>query len=429
MLSLREIVSLLLIIYLMLGVALRTKHPRTPIWAVMIFAAFITVASGLIPVDEIGMHVDLNVIFFLIGMFSIVSMAEESGLVGFISTWFIEKFRSRRSVLIASSLLFGLMAAVAVNDTVALMGPPLAYLVARSLGVSVELAMLILMFSITIGSTMTPLGNPQNMMISTSSGMDAPFIYFTKYLAAPTIVNLLITPLILMKLYGVEERKMGVGVIPHEAIRDRRDAAVGGFGLLAALTLLVANDLLALMGRPHVEARGLIPMMVASGLYLFTDEPRRVLRGVDWGSIIFFIGMFITMDGIWEGGVLREAFQALMPSKPEGLTGMASITLTSLAFSQVLSNVPFVRLSISYMKQAGCVGGDVLSWMTLAMASTIAGNLTILGAASNVIVLEALESRYGATISFWRFLKYGSVVTAVNVAVYLAYLAFMAAFA
>jgi len=78
----------------------------------------------------------------------------------------------------------------------------------------------------------------------------------------------------------------------------------------------------------------------------------------------------------------------------------------------VLSNVPFVKLFINYMKTLGYTGEDCSSWLTLAMASTIAGNLTILGAASNIIILEVLESRMNTTITFMEFLKVGAIVTA-----------------
>lgn len=418
MIDLKGVVSVLLVIYLVVAIASRTKYPKVPIWVIMMFSAFVVVITDLIPLDKIGEHVDLNVVFFLIGMFSIVSIAESSGLLNFVSTWFITKFKSRKTVLVASSLLFGLMAAITVNDSVALIGPPLAYLISKSTGVSTELIILLLMFSLTIGSTMTPLGNPQNMLIATSSGMNAPFIEFIKYLAIPTILNLIITPLVLMKLFKVEDQKVSLVLIPQETIKNKRDAYIGAVGLVVTVALIVGNDVMAILGKPHVVARGFIPMIVAAGLYIAVSDPRKVLKGVDWGSILFFIGMFITMDGIWEGGVLEKIFYLIMPNKLEGIASTLPIVVSSLVLSQVLSNVPFVKLFLNYMKNLGYSGSNVLEWILLAMASTIAGNLTILGAASNVIVLEALESKYNSTISFWDFLKYGFLVTLINILVY-----------
>ncbi|MGB9806708.1 MAG: SLC13 family permease [Thermoproteota archaeon] len=422
MIDFKGAISVLLVVYLVASVASRTKYPKVPIWAIMMFGAFVTVTSGLIPPDKIGEHVDLNVIFFLIGMFSIVSVAESSGLLNFVSAWFLARFKSRKAVLIASSLLFGLMAAVTVNDSVALIGPPIAYLISKSTGISIELMILLLMFSLTIGSVMTPLGNPQNMLIATSSGMNAPFIEFIKYLAVPTILNLVITPLVLMKLFKVENQRVRLVLIPQETIKNKRDAYLGAVGLVTTIAFIVGNDVMAILGKPHVEARGFIPMIIAAGLYIAVSDPRRVLKGVDWGSILFFIGMFITMDGIWEGGILGRVFYFIMPSKFGGVAGAFPIVVSSLALSQILSNVPFVKLFLIYMKSLGYACSNVVEWILLAMASTIAGNLTILGAASNVIVLEALESKYNSTVSFLDFLKYGFLVTLINILVYVVFI-------
>ena len=108
--------------------------------------------------------------------------------------------------------------------------------------------------------------------------------------------------------------------------------------------------------------------------------------------------------------------------KESGIIGLANTTIASILLSQALSNVPFVKLFITYMKNLGYTGNDTSSWITLAMASTIAGNLTILGAASNIIVLEVLESRMDTTITFIEFLKIGIIVTTVNTIIYLAFI-------
>lgn len=156
------------------------------------------------------------------------------------------------------------------------------------------------------------------------------------------------------------------------------------------------------------------------------SNPRDVLRRVDWGTIVFFMAMFITMEGVWKSGVLNPLLSFLMPHKNAWPLDYFGILLCSLLMSQLLSNVPFTKLFLDYMKSLGYSPSDVDSWVTLAMASTIAGNLTILGAASNVIILEVLEARYGRTISFTEFLKVGVVVTAVNIAIYTAFLLFLA---
>ncbi|MCL7385374.1 MAG: hypothetical protein LZ158_03305 [Thaumarchaeota archaeon] len=119
------------------------------------------VLLGLVDFDEIGRVIDLDVILFLIGMFSLVGLANSSGLLELVSLWFISIFRRRITLIYGSSILFGVLSAFAVNDTVALMGPPIAYTISKVAGIEPKFMFLLLAFSLTIGSVMTPIGNPQ----------------------------------------------------------------------------------------------------------------------------------------------------------------------------------------------------------------------------------------------------------------------------
>jgi Na+/H+ antiporter NhaD/arsenite permease-like protein len=418
-------VGLSVLMFLIAGMILRSKRPKVPLWSLMAFTAFVVVISGLVPLEAIAEVIDMDVVLFLIGIFSIVAVAESSGLLDWMVHFLVSRFKRTHSVLVFLSLTMGFLSAIAVNDTVALMGPPMVYSLARSMNIDPKPAFLLLAFSITIGSTTTPIGNPQNMLIAISSGMRAPFIDFVKYLVVPTIINLVVTAFIVIKLYNIKNEVLQQkGERKH--INNTRDAVVATALLIAVTVLLIVNDLMALSGLPHVKHRGFIPFIIAAGGYFLVSNPRDVLRRVDWGTIVFFMAMFITMSGVWKSGVLSPLLSLLMPHKNAWPLDYFGIVLCSLLISQLLSNVPFTKLFLDYMKSLGYSSLDVKSWIALAMASTIAGNLTILGAASNVIILEVLEARYGKTISFTEFFKAGTVVTAVNIAIYTIFLLFLA---
>jgi Na+/H+ antiporter NhaD/arsenite permease-like protein len=256
------------------------------------------------------------------------------------------------------------------------------------------------------------------MLIAVESGLKAPFISFLYYLLIPTIINLVITALIIVRLYGIADMCVNVLVVPGERIRNYRDAVVSGLALALTIASLIVNDVLALLGMPHIEHRGFIPFVIAAAMFILVSKPREAIGRVDWGTIVFFITMFITMDGVWRSGLVADLLSLAIPTPVHGLQGFTVITLLSLALSQLLSNVPYVRLALNYMESIGYTGGDEREWITLAMSSTIAGNLTLLGAASNIIILERLESQYGRTISFMEFLKVGSIITVTNIAIY-----------
>ncbi|MCX8203336.1 MAG: SLC13 family permease, partial [Nitrososphaeria archaeon] len=325
-------------------------------------------------------------------------------------------------IVLGSALLFGLMPAFFVNDTVALMGPPIAVTIGRALGGNYEFAFLLLCFSITIGSTMTPIGNPQNVLIAIQSGMRAPFLEFPIHLAVPTLLSLVVAALLMARLYRLPNVRSQVVVSPWEAIRSRREFTLALVGGGVTVAVLMINDVNAALGLPHVTARGLIPFTAAAALIAFSESPRDVLARVDFGTILFFIGMFITVEGVWRSGVLQPVFSALMLDDPSTPQGLASLAVLSLIMSQLISNVPYAKLAIHQLKELGVTGSETDVWMTLAAAATLAGNLTILGAASNVIVLEVLESRYGTTISYVKFAKVGALVTAATVPLFLLYL-------
>lgn len=418
----QQALGLLIIAYLIASLILRSRKPHIPVWSLMAFSSFVVVLSGLVDVEMLGEVIDMNVILFLIGMFSLVGLLDSSGLLEAVSYKFISKFKSRNGLLIASAYLFGLLAAVAVNDTVALIGPPIAILIGKIANIDPRAMAILLMFSLTIGSVLTPIGNPQNMLIVVNSGMPAPFIYFVIRLFIPTMLNLFLTAIIIRRYYGIEEGEIRVGLIPQEAIRSKRDALLGAIGLAVAIAALIINDLFELMGLPYTEKREFIPFIIAAGVYPFTSSPRKLLSSVDWGTILFFITMYITTAGIWNSSDIEPLFRLFLQSRSNAILSVVGITLASIATSQLISNVPFAGLYIHYLRGLGYAGSDIGAWLTLATASTIAGNLTILGAASNIIVIEALESKFGITITFMEFIKVGAIVTAVNMLVYMPFL-------
>lgn len=413
--------GLAIIVYLVGMMMARSRRPSLPVWSIMSFAMFMALVSGLVAVDEIDKVVSVEVLLFLIGMFSVVSILEDSGVLDAVAAWFVVRFRSVYGVLIALSLVYGILSAFTVNDALTLMGVPIAISVSRALGVDLRAVLLITAFSITIGSVMTPVGNPQNMLIASASGIPTPFALFVRKLAIPTVANLIITTLIVIKVYRIRNKKRGVGLIPGEMIRDRGKALLGVALFVITIALFVMNDALEALGLPHVSRRGFIPFAVAALMYFLVKNPRELLQKISWGTVLFFITMFVTMEGVWRSGIFGPVLEFILPTKLDGLSGALRISAASIALSQLLSNVPFTRLFITYMHSLGYTSRDVNAWIALAAASTIAGNLTLLGAASNIIMLEVIERR-GQTISFIEFLRVGALVTAANVAVYLPFI-------
>jgi len=183
----------------------------------------------------------VDVILFLIGMFSLVGLADSSGLLNVISMRFISLFKSRFALIYASSPLFGILAAFAINDTVALVGPLIVYAISKAARVGPKLMFLLLAFSLTIGSVMTLIGNPQNILISE---IEAPFINFIAKLAIPTFISLLVTPYLLIKLFKVKNETLNFSSNNREALNNERDSILATIGIIATIFALIFTSTL-----------------------------------------------------------------------------------------------------------------------------------------------------------------------------------------
>ena len=136
-----------------------------------------------------------------------------------------------------------------------------------------------------------------------------------------------------------------------------------------------------------------------------------MIKKIDWRTLIFFAAMFFLMESVWDSGFFQLAIAGLNLD----ITSIVAILLVSTLLSQLISNVPLVALYLPVLITAGASTKEL---MALAAGSTIAGNLVILGAASNIIIVQNAEIKFGETLSFLDFAKIGVLLTAINLLVY-----------
>ena len=332
----------------------------------------------------------------------------------------IARARTPSQLLMIFVVGMGVLAAFLVNDTIALLGIPLAIQVARHAGIKPTILLLALAFGITVGSVMTPIGNPQNLLIAIDSGIDFPLLNFLLYLAPPTAANLLVTYLILRRYFRREmggsfaapqERQAGVHA-------DPRQAKLAIYVTVATLAGFVLSEILHAI-RVAEFGLSIVAMLGAAALYALSKDRTQILKSVNYSVLIFFAAMFVVTSAMWSSGAIQVITSWLPnPDPADRAQSIGIISAASLSLSQVLSNVPFVALYDYVMIDSGFTGHHVSQWLMLAAASTIAGNLTILGAASNVIIIEAAEARGIRAFGFFEFAKIGCVITAANIAIY-----------
>ena len=399
-----------------------------PIWAAMLVGAALMIGLQVIGMQAAFMSVNLDVIAFLFGMFTIVSALDRAGVLRRVAIKMLAVAKTPDRLLMAFVVGMGLLAAFLVNDTIALLGIPLVIYVARHAGIRPVVLLIALAFGITVGSVMTPIGNPQNLLIAIQSGIPMPFTTFLLQLATPTIANLFVTYAILKVYYRKEigsHYQLSAIELTEKAgdMYNPRLAKISITVLIATIAGFVVSEVLHFLGIADFSLSA-VAMLGAAAIYALSSQRREIVKSVDYSVLVFFGGMFVVTSALWSSGAVSLLFMNYIPTPDPGdsLQSNAVISAASIGISQVLSNVPFVALYNFVMADSGFTGQHVDQWMMLAAASTIAGNLTILGAASNIIIIEAAESRGVHAFSFLEFFKVGSIVTAANLAVYYAFI-------
>lgn len=393
---------------------------RLPIWAIMSIGALLSLVLQLVTFEQALKAINFEIIFFLFGMFVLVSGLESSGLLKYITIKILERARTPNRILAFILLILGLLSAFLINDTIALVATPIVIGLATQMRIRPVPLLITLAFGVTIGSMMTPIGNPQNLLVSLNSGMDNPFLNFMLYLGVPTFACLAVTYLILSKFY---KKEFDNSMIPPSLTSENiiENPTLARISLIITLSVIAGFFLIGFIKTIGVDTdiNFSYPALVGGLLLLvITKQRKKIFLQINWKIIAFFVSMFVFMAAMWNGKVI-DVFASVFPTltSSDELAAIFAIISTSAGLSQIMSNVPFVAVYLQIMQNLGVSSTDTLLWIALASASTLAGNLTILGAASNIIILEAAEKHKTEAFSFWEFFKIGSIVTVVTMTI------------
>ena len=358
--------------------------------------------------------INIDVMVFLFGMFVVGEALSRSGYLDLLSRRFFRHAQYPGQLLALVIFGFGVLSALLMNDTLAIIGTPLVLGLAAQSRLPKRMLLFALAFAITTGSVASPIGNPQNLLVAVNSGLAAPFVTFAAWLLLPTIASLAAAWLVLRLYYRREFSPAAPAAGDPEpvAVPDPALTRIVKCSLAILVGLAIANITASLVTGAIVIPLPLIGLAAALPIILFSGERVAVLKAIDWCTFVFFAAMFVLMAAVWQTGF----FQSL--AGVAGGTSVPAILATSVVISQFISNVPFVALFQPLILQAG---GTTARLMALAAGSTIAGNLTILGAASNVIIIQQAESR-GETLTFWEFAKIGVPLTLIQIGIYAVFL-------
>lgn len=408
--------AVLLLVFLLIAVR-QVGRIRLQIWQIMALGAAAVLVTGQIsPLDALE-AINPDVMLFLFGMFIVGEALEESGYLSHLSHRLFGRARSLDSLVLLILFGMGTLSAFLMNDTLAIVGTPVVLALATKFKANHKVLLLALAFAVTIGSVMSPIGNPQNLLVAMNGDVDNPFVTFLRYLFLPTMICLFLAYLLLRLNYREDFRSTSPAW-REEAISDPKLAFLSQISLVL-LTMLVLAKIATVFAGLDIDFR-LTYIALACALPILLFSPRRVsvVRHVDWPTLIFFVAMFVLMESVWESDILQRAMDSVFPN----VTSIGTILVVSIVLSQFISNVPLVALYLPALLELGV---STRQLMALAAGSTVAGNLTILGAASNVIIIQNAEAKGGQTLTFWDFVKVGLPLTILCGGVYWLFLSFV----
>ncbi|MBP7067811.1 MAG: anion transporter [Methanothrix sp.] len=380
---------------------------KLQIWQIMLLGALLVLLSGEISPVDAASAINPDVMIFLAGMFVIGEAMRESGYLFHLFNRIFCRAKNLDQLLLLILFAMGFLSALLMNDTLAIIGTPLMLYLAQALRISPKLLLLTLAFAVTTGSAMSPIGNPQNLLIAINGSLTNPFLVFFQYLFIPTVANLVLAYLILRLFYKSQFQHTAIE-IPKKCISDPALANISRISIILLLILILAKVLAVTVQSSQHFSLTYIAIFSALPVILFSSRRWEIMKHIDWCTLVFFAAMFVLMDSVWRSGF----FQSMMEESSLGFGSIPVILALSVFLSQIISNVPFVALF-----QPLLINPSAQDLMALAAGSTIAGNLFILGAASNVIIIQNAE-KSGETLTFLDFARVGVPLTALNVFVY-----------
>ena len=361
-----------------------------------IIGASLMIAFRVLTVDEAFQAINYETLILLFGMMIVVANLRLSGLFAAVSAWVVEHAHHPVTLLAAIVLVSGLFSAFFVNDTMCLVLTPLVLEIVLPLRRNPVPYLLAVAMASNIGSVATLTGNPQNMMIGAFSHI--PYLRFAGALAPVAAVGLGLTVLLIALVYRNEFKAAPRVDIVKPRVRVNR--VLLWKSMIAAAAMIV----LFFVGWPVSKVA-----LVTGAVLLITRrvKPEKVYREIDWPLLVLFAGLFVVIAGV-EKSLLNGSLQEWV--RHLHLDRIGVLSLWSTVLSNLVSNVPAVLLLKPFVER---LAHPNQAWLALAMSSTLAGNLTLLGSIANLIVVE--RARHAVKISFLEYLKVGVPLTLLTV--------------
>lgn len=418
MLSAAQIISIVVFVAVMALVVSEKIHRALA----ALLGAVVLLVIGIIDFNAGMESIDFNTLGVLCGMMMFVAIVKESGLFEFVA---IKSAKACKGnpwlIMIAFAVITAVFSAFLDNVTTVLLIGPMTIMLCKTLDINPVPFLLVEIMMSNIGGTATLIGDPPNIMIGSEAGLSfAQFIMVN----APIVVVIMVVLLVIFRfMYGrhlAVDEKSRLNIMELSAEDAIIDKAL--FHKSVVMIVLVAIAFM-LHGVFNLET-SVIALTAAAVIILISGRDIEVaIEGIEWGTIGFFLGLFMVVGGMEHTGVIEMLGNAIVDATGGNVVLMMIVILwASAILSSILDNIPFVATMIPIIMVMEASGIDVYPlWWALSLGACLGGNGTLVGASANV-VLSGIANKEGYNITFMSFTKVAFPVMLVTVALSTIYL-------
>lgn len=413
--------AILLIAYVFIALE---KIPKVTI---ALLGAALTIVLGLVSQnkllgDNINPHyfinfVDFNVIFLLVSMMIIVSIATRSGMFNWIANELLRLTKGHpKLVLLTLGIFTAVTSAFLDNVTTVILIMPVTFFIAKQLDINPLPFLITEIFASNIGGTATLIGDPPNIIIGSAAGLS--FMDFLKELTGVVAVILIVIILLMMFIF---RKSLKTAPDKMEAVANLDNSkTINDYPLMIRSAIVLVLVILGFVSHDVTHIETCVSAMLGASFLLLFEKPKDILCDVEWNTIFFFIGLFIIIGGLEASGGISLMAKWILNVTQGSQEATAMIILWASGFiSGIIDNIPYTAtMTPMLLAIQKTMGADYTYplWWCLSLGACLGGNMTIIGAAANVIVSET-SAHNGHPIPFMKFLKYGIITMIISLAI------------
>ena len=412
------VISVLVFLFVMAAIISEKVHRSVAAMA----GAVVLLLFHVLSIDEATSYVDINTIGVLVGMMLFVAVVKNSGLFEYVAIKAAKLTKGRpMAIMVVFAVITALLSAFLDNVTTVLLIGPMTIAITQMLEVNPIPYLLSQIMASNIGGTATLIGDPPNIMIGSAAGLS--FMDFVINTGSVIVIIMAVTVLIYYFMY--RSRISVVRENMQKVMELDEDRSIKDKPLLIKSVIMTVVVVIGFVFHSQLQVESATVALFAAGFMLVfgKQDAEEIILGVEWSTILFFIGLFVVVGGLQKSGVISSMAEVMISFVGGNQAlGIIIILWVSAIISSFLDNIPFVATLIPLILTMESSGVDVAPlWWALSLGACLGGNGTLIGASANV-VLAGVSAKNGYPITFMQYTKVGFPLMLISIVISMVYL-------